>query len=764
MSNSIWADNRTQSFFIQSIFGLCGVLFSVGFGLTDSIIVSLFFLTTSFLGASAFVLIGKRETYSSLELFGVGISFGTIIPALSGLLLRSFVDIPSIAGLAVLVALAIPAAARCHTNRKISVVPSPELLALILPISAAAAFAEFNHVTYLFVSISVSGLFFYKKFENWLVSCHAMLIKFKFFLIFSFSSCVTRLVDNQFQVPSWRTIVGIDQIFDESQAASIARYGITDNFFVANARMPGHTLTHAWAGISQIITHSPVFMISGAAGVLIGNLGVSALIGGIVFRWTKNVSAVIASLLIWTFQASLIDQYHVAANARVANSISLLWFAFGWYLLIEFRENQIRRPMIVLPVLLAAVGLGKLHWIVYILATIGFVSLVHLIKTKSHQLIQLVVLTTFLFLFIYLLFMRDMNAYSDPVIKFFPYIFFGHSAVVLLRGFAFADYVPNENSRDIKRAFIIGSLLFVPLISITGGFNMEGYFFVCSLVLIAIYQGPNLEKALRELPRAHLVSWSVVPMVFFSILIFSLFRFTYYFRFQNSNRYPVLKFLIVSMPADLIALILVLFIFIFIVCVLKLRNTSSIVPWTKKSALAILMVLFFTANCANFVFQTLRPYLPDRYGNGEVFPRLSDNDIEVGSWLNRNTGEDEIIATNHYCQIRVPPGGTTPIQPEDCRQQNMYAWVSAISHRRMLLEAPVVSVLGPGSPLSKIDSERYNLSLDFAQHPNNELLTMLKSFGVSWFVLKNEWSSTIDWSQFGVVEFKNDDYTVLRLL
>ena len=94
----------------------------------------------------------------------------------------------------------------------------------------------------------------------------------------------------------------------------------------------------------------------------------------------------------------------------------------------------------------------------------------------------------------------------------------------------------------------------------------------------------------------------------------------------------------------------------------------------------------------------------------------------------------------------------------------MYAWVSAISHRRILLEAPVVSVLGPGSPLSKIDSERYNLSLDFAQHPNNELLIMLKSFGVSWFVLKNEWSSTIDWSKFGVVEFKNDDYTVLRLL
>jgi hypothetical protein len=137
--------------------------------------------------------------------------------------------------------------------------------------------------------------------------------------------------------------------------------------------------------------------------------------------------------------------------------------------------------------------------------------------------------------------------------------------------------------------------------------------------------------------------------------------------------------------------------------------------------------------------------------------------MQVGTWLNQNTDSEEVIATNHYCQIRVEVGQRAPIQPEDCRQQNMVAWISAIAHRRMLLEAPNVSVLGPGSPLSKIDSERYNLSLDFAQHPNKLLLTKLKSYGVSWFVLKNDWISITNWSNFGVIEFKNDDYTVLRL-
>ena len=536
------------------------MLFSVGFGLFDSITVTSFFFITSFLGALVYFQLGKRDTYSTLELFGVGIGFGTIIPAISGLLLRTFLGVPSIFGLAVLTALAMITVIRSRQSRTVVVVAAPRLLAMILPISAAAAFAEFNHLTYLFVAVSVSGLFLYTQFEKWFTSSQAILTKTKYFLIFSFSACVTRVADNQFRISSWRSIVGIDQIFDESQAASIARYGLTDNFFVAHARMPGHVLTHAWAGIAQNFTLSPIFMISGAAGVLLGNLGVSALIGGIVYRWTQKISVVIASLLIWTFQASLIDQYHVAANPRMANSISLLWFALAWFLLIEFRENQIRRPMIILPVLLAAVGLGKLHWIIYILATIGLISLVDLIRTRSIRFIPLIFATALLFSLTYILFMKDMNAYYEPVFKFFPYIFFGHIAVVLLRSFAFSDYLPNESSKSIRQATIFGAIVFVPLISITGGSNMEGYFFICSLILIAIYQGANLEIASRELSRSWLISRFVIPMVFLSVLAFAVFRFAYFFRFQSSNRFPIINFFIVKMPADLTVLIFISFV------------------------------------------------------------------------------------------------------------------------------------------------------------------------------------------------------------
>jgi len=204
---------------------------------------------------------------------------------------------------------------------------------------------------------------------------------------------------------------------------------------------------------------------------------------------------------------------------------------------------------------------------------------------------------------------------------------------------------------------------------------------------------------------------------------------------------------------------------LFAVYLFSLSNTSLMSRLTKRSAIGILVVLLFTANFASFISQTLRPYVAiNMFGSGQVVPRISDNELQVGRWLDRNTSEQDVIATNHYCQIRVRSGQKTPIEPEDCRQQNMVAWISATSHRRVLLEAPIVSVLGPGAPLSRTDSDRYNLSLDFAQHPNDQLLADLKSFEVSWFVFKNNLTPKNNWSKFGVIEFSNDDYTVLRLI
>ncbi len=739
------------------MFGLFSLLLSVGFKITSSLTVIFLFGLSAILGAFIFIQIGHRKTYSALEILGVGIAIGTIIPALSGLLLRSYLGIPTETGFAVLLVLALTSLTPISPTKNIEISSSPQLLAVILPVGAGAAFACFNVLTYLYIAICICGILLVIKFDQ----IRQQYATFGYLLIFSVASLITRYFDNRSNIPSWRAIIGLDQIIDEAQSASVSNFGTTDNFFVANANMPGHILTHAWAGMSQTVTQSPVFMISGAAGILLGNFGVCALIGGIVYRWTNNVNSVIASLAIWVFQASLLDQYQVAANARMANSLSLLWFTFTWFVLLEFRSLNIRLPLAVLPILIGAVGLGKLHWAIYIIAVVGLLSVYEYFKSKNTKLFVIALSSSFVLISTYLIFMHGMNAYYEPTFKFSIYLFLGHLGVLLLRNLAFADLSPNDESTFIKRCIFCAAIIFIPLIAITGVDNQQGYFIICTFVLIAISQGPNLSAAWDRVIAKSLIQNSFFILIFVAVLTFSFLKLVFYNRIENSSRYGI-HFLVIDFPTDFL-----IFLFVSGLCLLgipiimRIQNPNN--RFDKMVLTSFVVVSFFMVNSANFVFQSIRPYVYVRmYGDNRLLPPISDKQFDVGKWLMDNTGARDIIATNHYCQTRVLQGERTPIIDEKCRHQNLDSWISATSHRRLLLEAPIVSVLGPGSPLSKVSSDRYNLSLDFAQHPNTQLLNALKSYKVSWFVIEKQSAAVIDWNEFGEIVFENNDYQVLK--
>jgi len=746
------------SFFSLSMFGLFSILLSVSFGITSSLIVTFFFGLSAILGAFIYIQIGRRKTYSALEILGVGIAIGTIIPALSGLLLRSYLGIPTETGFVVLLILALTSLTPIAPTKNIEISSSPQLLAVILPVGTGAAFACFNHLTYLFVSICICGILLVTKLHQ----IRKRFTTLGYLLTFSAASLITRYFDNQSSIPSWRAIIGLDQFFDEAQSASISRFGTTDNFFVANAQMPGHVLTHAWAGASQTITHSPVFMVSGAAGILLGNLGVCALIGGIVYRWTNNVNSVIASLAIWVFQASLLDQYQVAANARMANSISLLWFTFAWFVLLEFKSLNIRFPLVILPILIGAVGLAKIHWAIYIIVVVGLLSVFEYCKSKNTNLFIIAISSSFVLISTYLIFMRGLNAYAGLSFNFSIYLFLGHLGVFMLRNLAFADLSPNDESTFIKRCIFCAAIIFIPLIAITGADNAEAYFVICTFVLIALLQGPNLSAAWDRVQSKSLIQNSYFVLIFISVSIYSFLRLLFYDRIENSSRYGI-HFLIIEVPPDFLIFLFISGLCIFgIPIILRIQNPNY--GFDKKVAISFVIISFFVVNSTNFLFQSIQPYVYTyMHGTKQLLPPITDGQFDVGRWLMDNTVSEDIIATNHYCQTRVLEGERTPIIDEKCRHRNMDSWISATSHRRMLLEAPMVSVLGPGTPLNKVSSDRYNLSLDFAQHPTTQLLQALKAYKVSWFVLEMHSAAVTDWNEFGQIVFENADYKVLKL-
>jgi hypothetical protein len=168
----------------------------------------------------------------------------------------------------------------------------------------------------------------------------------------------------------------------------------------------------------------------------------------------------------------------------------------------------------------------------------------------------------------------------------------------------------------------------------------------------------------------------------------------------------------------------------------------------------LLSALLLTANFTALVAQSSRTYISDRlYGRQLTELALSDEQFSVGNWIKRNTGSSIILASNHYCQTLVLQGERVP----------MNAWLSAISRRRVLLEAPIVSVFGPGKPLQFSESQTYNISLRVGQHPTEHLLSELDSLGVDLFVAENSNSDLRLFSQLRPVVYSSNHYTVFDI-
>ena len=173
-------NKNLQKFFLLAFSGLFALLVSVGFKISYSLIVTLFFGLSTILGALIFVQLGRRKTYSELEILGAGIAFGTILPALIGLLVRTYLGIPTVTGFVVLLLLAIVSLAPIAPTKNIAISPSPQVLAAILPLGAGAAFACFNYLTYLFIAICICGIILVARFD-WVENGTQLLFMYWYF-------------------------------------------------------------------------------------------------------------------------------------------------------------------------------------------------------------------------------------------------------------------------------------------------------------------------------------------------------------------------------------------------------------------------------------------------------------------------------------------------------------------------------------------------------------------------------------------------------
>jgi hypothetical protein len=748
---------RKTAIYSWVIFHLIFVVLLVfsGFTLKHSISIGFIASLTSYLGLHNYLAISKRNDHNVLELIGAGTAFGTFLPAVFALFFRSFLGIPSYFGFVCFLAISSIIwlkFARLDLNYE-----SGNTTSLLITGSASsAAFGQFIPLFYiasllLGLLAVLHRLYKSKQLENSIRPDLAV-----FTLLSAVAVAVSSVQNHLSWAPLWRSMTYVDQIYDESLSWSIASFGITDNALAVGFEMPGHTLTHSWAGLIQLILDTPIFMASGAAGTLLGIMGTAALIGGFALKSKNTMRSLIGTFVLWALQMSLVDQLGVSANPRISNNLSLLWFAFALILLLESRNNLVRGAFVVVPLVVGLTGLGKLHWGVYLVGVFGLISLFEAIRYKRIASLIVLIVSGLVLACVYLAFLHGLNAFYPPVYIFSFSTALIYAAVFINRSLGFYTKPLSNDQRTLKWAVIISALFFVPLIALTGGANQEAYFITCSTILIAMMAGPHVSDLMQKIRTRAVVAALIFFVLILSASVFSIGAYwKFYVRAEYSNFWELVFNLVQIRDALYLALL------ISLAAVFSLMKKKV----DRKSNFQRLFVLLaLLGNFAIMIAQSTQSvYMSRIYGSQLTELGLTDQQLEVGSWLRINSKQSDILASNHYCQTLVNVGDRVPISPEECRHRNLNSWVAATSHRRMLLEAPITSVLGPGRTLPRDLVDRYNISLLFGSSPNSDHLADLKSYGVTFFVLEKAFSSVQAYSNFGRLVFENDKYAILEI-
>jgi hypothetical protein len=139
---------------------------------------------------------------------------------------------------------------------------------------------------------------------------------------------------------------------------------------------------------------------------------------------------------------------------------------------------------------------------------------------------------------------------------------------------------------------------------------------------------------------------------------------------------------------------------------------------------------------------------------------LTDEQIEVGTWLNEETHESSVIGSNVFCSNLLHGLRFEEARGADCRTRNEFAWISSTSRRRSFLEAPVFSL---GNIMSKSDQERYTYSISFGENGSGSSLEYLIKSGVNYFVLDKAMTSSAHWVNDSKIVFENSEFVVLKI-
>ena len=755
---------------------------SIGISIQDALLPTFLLGANVLAGGFVWSRISRFTEKSMIELLGGGIAIGTIIPAATTLLLRQLglFIVPSV--------IVFPLVTLCWAyliNRRFeSKTLSPSVndfkigasIVCLTAISILAWTPKVLPFCIVFgICLSLYGYFTRNSFalerNKDFQQISIVLVSITSFSVFV-QALYAELLYKSNALWVW---VGMDQILDESVSWSLQQFAFRDNPTLSGTRLGGYILTNVIAGELSALANSSPFIVTSGIMVLIAVIGALSIVYSLSYRLFKSKITAIIAMFLLVVQATLPEPWTLTEAFRIQNVLGLTWFLFLVICIYDWIHSELKYGLLIVGLVSIALTLGKAQFAGLLIAVVVALNLLQLLTRTQVpfigklRLLPVVMIPVFVIIYKYfLLIPRGATSFISPTLV---WPFMGTALILICTRFLLFRRAVEFGDQAAQHLHLFTN--FTTVIAISMYVFFQGsigshYLIAPALAISAVAASGIVEHSIDQFGRKN--ASVVLGLAFLGGALVSFGYYVLHIHFIRTADVGVLngiaKWIIAEnqylLPLQTVIIVSLICSILFI---RSLHQHPRSVVRIMKYSTAILILVAVGTNSGFFLGQSFRHVIPQElYDAGNLAPAVLSSDRKVAlSWLQENSDQMDIVATNAMCNELTTPDSPTPgAQSLDCYMRNTYTWVSALGHRRVLIEAPIFGTIG--YTMSQIGAERYNASLNFANLKSADAYRFLHEHGVNWFVIDKDNTLLRDWLPLAKIRFENNTVAILELM
>jgi hypothetical protein len=716
-------------------------------------------------GGQLWIIVSKSYDLSAFEFIGMGLALGSAASSFSQILLRT-TPLSGVAWSFVCVLIPVGLKYEFHQDfggpktlfSKANGLPA---ILTYLDLTAVVAFALAWHWWWIYpfaITAMVSSLTLRMHIQkNSATTFWAFILGF-LFLVPIYFWCTTLRVRNDL----WR-IISHDQVFSESLSWSLNTFGRSDSPFLSGFEFNYHWLALHWAGLLTQSSNGGAWISVTQVIPILSYLGIFCLIVTISSKAEKRQLNIVVTAIPFLFLSNVLgfnlERYIVSPTFQ----FTCIWMLATINVLFSLIEKFSWTKLAFTGLMIFTTLGGKLMNGLVILGGLTFVALIsqgHR-EAKNRKIFSLTLLVSLLATacaFFY--FFRTNQVANTNSLKFavrigsdvgivrpdsrFQVQVFGavvfNLAMTLPILITIIFLIRKNSEYKILFKFLAASMIAgIAATTLTTHEGVSQLYFVLAALVLSLTAYPVIAREIRVGPP---VFWKVLVCAAVFGVISQLF-WTYANDISDYRMSVYLKLTAVSL-CPLLA----------IGTHLWQRSKSLNMNSLGENFAQICFIVFMVSSVSIGIFQRAEKlpaasrYFPVNHSDPSLITGSTDH-LQILYWIRQNTNSNDIVAINRFCMPGV----------DSCIMK--WQLVSAISHRRVLLEGGYGS---PGNLQAGEIQDRFEISSQFANSPDEISLKILCDKGVKWFFYDHYGiTPRVDWYPHATVKMSNESVSLLKL-